>query len=150
MSANHCPECGTQGHLVESGGETQRTYTCEESGCGWNGEEWSVASLLVKPSKTGRGFQLFEFKDRYGEECTLQASSLATESAVWLGTAGRVAVFQGNKAPDGTWQEPWVEYPLPKDVLNHSRMHLTQQQVADLLPYLQHFAEHGRLPEEEL
>jgi len=33
--------------------------------------------------------------------------------------------------------------------LGNDRMHLTQEQVGELLPLLQHFVEHGELPTEE-
>jgi len=32
-----------------------------------------------------RGFYGYEFKDIYGEECSIQESSLATSDALWLG-----------------------------------------------------------------
>jgi hypothetical protein len=32
-----------------------------------------------------RGFQRADFKDRNGEECSMAASSIATEECVWLG-----------------------------------------------------------------
>jgi hypothetical protein len=32
-----------------------------------------------------RGFGIEEFKDIYGAECSIQESSLATRSAIWLG-----------------------------------------------------------------
>jgi len=35
--------------------------------------------------KTDRGFAIVEFTDRYGNPCSLQGSSLATEDAIWLG-----------------------------------------------------------------
>jgi len=41
----------------------------------------------------------------------------------------------------------WVTYPIPADVQLTTRMHLTQDQVQDLLPILQYFAEHGVLLE---
>lgn len=34
---------------------------------------------------TARGFRIGEFRDRYGQECSIQESSLATENAIWLG-----------------------------------------------------------------
>lgn len=37
------------------------------------------------PGTTQRGFSIIRFLDRYGQECSLQESSLATEPAVWLG-----------------------------------------------------------------
>lgn len=33
-----------------------------------------------------RGFLKGKFKDRYGVECSIQKSSLATEDCIWLGT----------------------------------------------------------------
>jgi hypothetical protein len=38
----------------------------------------------MKVDHTSRGFQIIEFTDIYGIECSLQQSSLATP-AVWLG-----------------------------------------------------------------
>lgn len=34
---------------------------------------------------TLRGFDLIEFKDRNGRDCTLQKSSVADEECIWLG-----------------------------------------------------------------
>lgn len=34
---------------------------------------------------TGRGFRIVIFSDRYGNECSIQESSLATEACIWLG-----------------------------------------------------------------
>lgn len=66
---------------------------------------------------TELGFAIGEFKDHYGEPCSLQKSSLAFEDCIWLG----------------------VHKP------GSDRMHLTQEQVADLLPLLQRFVETGEL-----
>lgn len=76
---------------------------------------------------TDRDFARYEFIDRYGEECSLQESSLATESAIWLGQ---------NR---GT-------HHMGKCM---ARMHLTVPLVEQLIPKLQHFVETGRLPEPE-
>lgn len=40
---------------------------------------------LPKASKTARGFSLIEFGDIYGNQCSVQKSSLATTDAIWLG-----------------------------------------------------------------
>lgn len=45
---------------------------------------------LGRVKRTARGFQWIEFTDYYGEQCSLQASSLAIydkpgTSAIWLG-----------------------------------------------------------------
>ena len=44
----------------------------------------------MKAGRTDRGFEIINFKDFYGEECSLQQSSLAENvlpghSAIWLG-----------------------------------------------------------------
>lgn len=72
----------------------------------------------MKIGKTNRGFELIEFKDRYGSNCSLQQSSLAdTEppgsSAIWFGTE------------DG------------------SRMHLNYDLLIDLMPILQNWLNNG-------
>lgn len=40
---------------------------------------------MINIEKTGRGFLRGEFSDLYGEKCSIQESSLATEDAIWLG-----------------------------------------------------------------
>ena len=39
----------------------------------------------MEKSTTARGFSITEFSDQYGEKCSLQKSSLATEDCVWFG-----------------------------------------------------------------
>jgi hypothetical protein len=77
--------------------------------------------IVLKP--TQRGLLRGEFEDRYGKQCNIQESSLATDEAIWLGIEA-VSV-------DG------VDYD--------ARMHLTKQQVRDLLPILRYFARNGNL-----
>lgn len=72
---------------------------------------------------TQRGFARAEFTDRYGNACSIQKSSLATEDAIWLGCdEGR---HVGGQCL--------------------ARMHLTQEMVAALLPLLHRFVETGEL-----
>lgn len=58
--------------------------------------------------QTNRGFSIISFKDCYNQECSLQESSSAEESRIWLG-------------------------------VHENRMHLNQEQVKELLPFLQRF-----------
>jgi hypothetical protein len=83
-----------------------------------------------------RGFDYIEFVDRYGEKCSLQESSLATESAVWFGIDNPIpkVLKQGHG---------WVRVDLPEGTLISGRMHLTQKMVKDILPHLIKFAETG-------
>ena len=92
----------------------------------------------MEHKKTERGFSLITFQDRYGNNCSLQKSSLADEHAIWFGpdeADPRICVMG----------EGWKPVPFPEDTLFTTRMHLTQDQVKELLPYLQKFAETGEL-----
>lgn len=62
------------------------------------------------------------FEDSFKQQCSLQKSNSALENKIWLG--------------------------VDKDVNGkpvNARMHLTQEQVKDLLPYLKKFADRGEL-----
>ena len=103
-------------------------------------------------AKTDRGFELGKFTDRYGTECSIQESSLATEAAIWLGVDDCMPQIMASEAinlgiPTGGQTTGWIPYPIPKEVLLTTRMHLTQEQVAKLLPSLEHFVKTGFLPD---
>ena len=88
--------------------------------------------------KTSRGFARVDFTDLNDAACSLQKSSLATEAAIWLGP----------DHADPRYLKPgqgWVRLPFPEGTLFTTRMHLTRQQVKNLLPYLIQFAETGEL-----
>ncbi|MCJ8334580.1 MAG: hypothetical protein MJH10_10105 [Epibacterium sp.] len=88
---------------------------------------------------TERGFRIDRFNDAYGVECSLQESSIAAdEGHVWFGCSAPNAKIL---MPGG-----WVDHDLSEDVQVTTRMHLSQSQMRELLPALQHFAEHGVLP----
>lgn len=92
----------------------------------------------ITRTKTNRGFERLEFVDLYGVECSLQASSLATDEAVWLGCSDanlkKLVQFQG-----------WTPVEMPENHSATTRMHLNREQVAALLPHLQRFVETGEL-----
>jgi hypothetical protein len=79
----------------------------------------------MKPKKTHRGFV-----DYYSSQCSLQKSSHPKDDAIWL------------VMKDGT---RWVKYPPPDDASLTARMHLTHDQVAELLPHLTHFVKTGEI-----
>ncbi|OCP21948.1 MULTISPECIES: hypothetical protein [unclassified Ensifer] len=97
--------------------------------------------MNLKFETTQRGFAVATFTDRYGEECSLQASSLATEAAIWFG-------IDNPKVQVCVPGEGWKDVPVPHGSVISSRMHLTQDQVKALLPALTLFAETGDLPSE--
>lgn len=104
----------------------------------------------MKRSETARGFALIEFTDDYGVQCSLQKSSAATEAKVWFGVNEADPQILASQATAHGVQTAqtcgWVEYPVPDAVSFTTRMHLTRQQVAELLPALKHFVETGELP----
>ena len=91
----------------------------------------------METTTTARGFARINFKDRYGSECSIQKSSLATEDAIWFGI--------DNADPMIMTCDGWKKFNIPEDVLLSTRMHLTQQMVIDLLPLLTKFAATGEL-----
>ena len=98
----------------------------------------------MKKEKTCRGFGVINFKDEYNIPCSLQKSSLATEDAIWLGVDDpkpQILAYHINGGiPNG-----WVKYDIPKEVNLHTRMHLTREQVKELLPHLKKFVETGEI-----
>jgi hypothetical protein len=97
--------------------------------------------------KTPRGFTIKKFKDHYGVSCSIQKSSLANKDAIWLGIEDpQPKIMASQVMPGGTG---WVDYPIHPAVHITTSMHLTQDQVKELLPLLQNFVETGKLEEPE-
>jgi hypothetical protein len=97
----------------------------------------------MEKTKTDRGFACIEFTDYYGAGCSIQESSLADKRAIWFGINNADPKIMASKVmEDGVG---WVKYPIHEDVLLHTRMHLTQKEVAELLPVLQKFVDTGEI-----
>jgi len=62
------------------------------------------------------------FKDSYMQQCSIQQYNVSKESEIWFG----------------------VDTDIIGKTVN-TRMHLTQKQVQNLLPYLQKFSETGEI-----
>lgn len=99
--------------------------------------------MNIKERQTNRGFKLIEFEDFYNVKCNIQESSLATEEAIWFGVEDPEPLIMASKTLEGG--TGWVKYNIPDDVLLVSRMHLTREQVKELLPVLQKFVDKGEL-----
>ena len=67
-----------------------------------------------------KGVGKISFEDDYKQQCSLQKSNAALSDKIWLG----------------------VDKDINGKAVN-ARMHLTQEQVKFLLPYLQAFADKG-------
>lgn len=94
--------------------------------------------MNIEHKTTERGFSVLEFTDRYDVACSLQKSSLATEDAIWFGCndANPRQLVPG---------QGWQPIALPEGHVADTRMHLTREQVAELLPYLQAFVNTGEV-----
>lgn len=103
---------------------------------------------LGKPDKTSRGFGILKFKDLYGCECNIQQSSLATEDAIWLGCGDaqpKIMASQAERFGVKTQETTgWIPYPIPKEVLLSTRMHLNREQVESLIEHLQNWLQTGK------
>jgi hypothetical protein len=93
--------------------------------------------MSMKIEKTERGFQRIDFKDIYGVECSLQESSLADRAAVWFGPN---EPNPRRLVPGQSWQP----VPFPEGTLCDTRAHLGQEQVKELIGYLQNWLKSGR------
>jgi hypothetical protein len=50
--------------------------------------EYGTEDLEIEWEVSGRGFMVGEFRDLYGQECSIQESSSAEYYAIWLGVGG--------------------------------------------------------------
>jgi hypothetical protein len=104
---------------------------------------------MFTKSQTNRGFNLINFSDCYGHKCSIQESSLADQQCVWLGIDDAEPKILASKAHrfgiETTETSGWIPYPIPDEVLLHTRMHLTREQAGDLAKVLTRFSETGEL-----
>lgn len=92
----------------------------------------------IEIGKTERGSTILRFKDTHNYDCSLQKSSAGGEPKVWFGITHPHPVYDaGDKG--------WLPYPLAEGVDVPTRMHMNQEQVVKLLPYLEHFVRTGEL-----
>jgi hypothetical protein len=96
--------------------------------------------------RTSRGFEIVKFKDYYGSECSLQASSLAIHqkpgtSAIWLGVdSPQPKCLHSDASAFGVKTDAtcgWVDVPLSDKIMLTTRMHLNREQIAGLIAHLQ-------------
>lgn len=80
---------------------------------------------LGKLKRTARGFEIIEFKDCYGAESSLQASSMAL-----LAKPGTSAIWLGNDHESVN--------PLTQEKMG-ARMHLNRDQVSALIAHLRNW-----------
>jgi len=81
-----------------------------------------MSKTETKEIKDEKGLSKISFEDDYKQQCSLQKSNAALENKIWLG----------------------VEKDINGKAVN-ARMHLTQGQIRNLLPFLQKFADTGEI-----
>lgn len=100
-------------------------------------EDLSGHSITINPNKMkklkqNRGFDLIEFKDSNGVECSLQESSRVTPH-IWLGCSSsnaKVMAINAEMVGLKTKQKTgWIDYPIPEEVSTTTRMHLNRKQA---------------------
>lgn len=98
----------------------------------------------MQKSNTGRGFGIYNFEDSNCRSCSIQESSSAEEPKLWLGCN---EIDLKHFIPKVGWVEVDLTTSQENEVyIANTRMHLTREQVAELLPLLQAFVETGELP----
>lgn len=112
---------------------------------------------LGTKTKTDRGFEIIQFRDTHNAQCTLQQSSaydggLPGTSRVWLGVHDpELRIMKSDAKKLGLQPQPdslgdvsgWMRYPIPKEVMLSSRMHLDREQVVELIAELQCWLDTG-------
>ena len=96
----------------------------------------------MKKERTHRNFNIYNFKDRNNTECSLQKSSVATENCIWLG-ANNIGLKHFTK--DRGWENINLINTIEEHYVANNRMHLTQDQVKELLPILKKFVKTGEI-----
>lgn len=96
----------------------------------------------MKKQYTERGFGIYNFKDKYKVECSIQKSSAASEDCIWLG-ANDIGL-KHFKAYEG-WKDVDLINTIEEHYVANNRMHLTRKQVEKLLPILEKFVKTGEI-----
>ena len=101
----------------------------------------------LEVGKTQRGFSVMAFKDKRGDYCSMQKSSDALNDCIWFGKDDPAIIeFEApTYGPHHVIDLNNIKQHPDNRITIDSRMYLTREQVKELLPYLQKFAETGDL-----
>jgi hypothetical protein len=106
-----------------------KKLTVEVNRSHWDDPDFDETHLKLECDSTDRGFSYGKFDDLYGQKCSIQASSLATQGAIWFGvdnTGPRLEGLSGKRNEEVG-----------------ARMHLSRRMVEQMLPMLHRFVETG-------
>ena len=97
---------------------------------------------------TSKGISHCNFKDGNGENCSIQESSAAEQAYIWLG-CDEIGLKGFIPNGDPSWRDVTKEQVQEKfgfkHIIANNRMHLTQEQVKELIPILQKFVDTGSI-----
>lgn len=83
--------------------------------------------MSIELTRTTRGFVIGKFYDAYDANCSIQESS-SIDPHIWLGS-----------------DDLQEKHHVTGEILS-TRMHLSREQVEELLPLLHYFVDNGHLP----
>ena len=97
---------------------------------------------------TSRGFSYYNFDEGNGKTCSIQESSAAEQAYIWLG-CDEIGLKGFIPNGDPSWRDVTDEQMQEKFgfkyIIANNRMHLTQEQVKELIPILQKFVDTGSI-----
>ena len=79
---------------------------------------------------------------------------MATDDALWIGISDpetkilKSAALRMGLKPEGEISG-WMKFPIPEEVLISTRMHLSRDQIKQLMPILQSFVDTRELPADD-
>lgn len=81
-----------------------------------------------------------------GDVCNIQKSSNAIQDCIWLGNENIGLKGCGSKVPWRAVNEDEIKEKFGfQDIIANNRMHLSREQVKNLLPVLQKFVDTGEI-----
>jgi len=102
----------------------------------------------MNKTQTSRGFTYYKFTDVGGDVCTIQKSSSAMQDCIWLGSK-EIGLYGFIPNGNPSWRDVSEDQIKEKfgfqNVIANNRMHLSRDQVAEILPILQKFVDTGEI-----
>jgi len=102
----------------------------------------------MEVKQTSRGFYYYEFTAADGEKCNIQKSSSAMDDYIWFGYE-KIGLKGFIPFGDPAWRDVTEQQIKEKfgfeNIIANNRMHLSREQVKNLLPILQKFVDTGEI-----
>lgn len=98
--------------------------------------------IIFKETIDARGFKVIEFKDIYENELSIQESPNDKNSLLLNINDNNPSIMKSDPI-DNT--EEWIDYSIPEDTYVNIRIHLSKEQIKELIPILQRFVDTGEL-----